>query len=305
MITTNSILNPKAKKAALAFEDKANKLHNYRYNYEKSEYVSAKTKLVITCPIHGDFKQTPTCHLSGSGCKECGKLIAHDKNRKTVINFITEANEKYDNYYIYNKIKYINNKTPIIITCPIHGDFETTPHSHLYNDRGCKQCYINNHPPKDFYNKIEQIYGATYDTSKVQYTGSKNKIELVCNIHGSFFISPNKALRRKTGCHKCGNYPTQLSCRGKTLLYYLKIERESTVFKIGITTKSVKERYYGDGKGITVLYEKWYETGVEAFKEEQRVLTEYAEFKYVGPNILKMGNTELFVRDIGYGRPKV
>ena len=32
-------------------------------------------KIEIICPIHGSFFQTPTSHLSGSGCLECkGKI---------------------------------------------------------------------------------------------------------------------------------------------------------------------------------------------------------------------------------------
>ena len=44
-----------------------------KYNYDKFVYVNAHTKSIITCPIHGDFEQTPSNHLQGKGCKECVK----------------------------------------------------------------------------------------------------------------------------------------------------------------------------------------------------------------------------------------
>jgi len=36
-------------------------------------YINTDTKVNITCPHHGDFSQSPTSHLSGSGCPKCAK----------------------------------------------------------------------------------------------------------------------------------------------------------------------------------------------------------------------------------------
>ena len=44
-----------------------------------------------------------------------------------------------------------------------------------------------------------------YDYSKVNYTGIWNKIEIICNEHGSFFQSPSKHLLGH-GCPKCVSY---------------------------------------------------------------------------------------------------
>ena len=37
------------------------------------KYVNKRTKVVITCPIHGDFEMYPLAHAKGHGCQECGK----------------------------------------------------------------------------------------------------------------------------------------------------------------------------------------------------------------------------------------
>lgn len=47
--------------------------HDGRYDYSKTEYVNAVTKLHIICRKHGDFWQTPSNHLRGSGCPKCAK----------------------------------------------------------------------------------------------------------------------------------------------------------------------------------------------------------------------------------------
>ena len=61
--------------------------------------------------------------------------------KKTTEQFIFEANKKHSNFYNYSKTNYINNKTKVIITCPIHGDFEQAPANHL-GGQGCRKCKI-------------------------------------------------------------------------------------------------------------------------------------------------------------------
>lgn len=43
-------------------------VHGNRYDYSKTVYQSARVKVSIICPAHGEFKQTPNSHLSGNGC---------------------------------------------------------------------------------------------------------------------------------------------------------------------------------------------------------------------------------------------
>ena len=53
------------------FIHKANIIHNNKYNYDKVIYLKGRNKVIITCPQHGDFYQTPEGHLSGRGCVKC------------------------------------------------------------------------------------------------------------------------------------------------------------------------------------------------------------------------------------------
>lgn len=50
---------------------------------------------------------------------------------------------------------------------------------------------------------IHQIHGDCYDYSKVIYSTSKTKLELICKIHGSFFSALDQ-LKRGQGCPFCG-----------------------------------------------------------------------------------------------------
>ncbi|MGI0075991.1 MAG: DUF7487 domain-containing protein [Nitrosopumilaceae archaeon] len=64
------------------FTKKANQVHNSFYNYNTTVYVNNHTKVEITCPIHGNFFQTPIAHFDGRGCSECGKLKRKQTNEK-------------------------------------------------------------------------------------------------------------------------------------------------------------------------------------------------------------------------------
>lgn len=64
------------RKTTKEFIENAKKVHGDKYNYDKVNYINNKSKVVITCPIHGDFEQRPNDHLSGYGCYKCGNQMA-------------------------------------------------------------------------------------------------------------------------------------------------------------------------------------------------------------------------------------
>lgn len=76
------------------FIKRANKIHNFFYDYSFSIYITMKTKLLITCPVHGNFWQCPEKHLIGHGCPICkkskGELIIEKWLRKNKHAFKTQ-----------------------------------------------------------------------------------------------------------------------------------------------------------------------------------------------------------------------
>jgi membrane carboxypeptidase/penicillin-binding protein len=72
------------------------KIHGDKYDYSKVNYIKNKSKIIIICKRHGEFKQTPNSHLSGMGCFKCGREICNDKLKKSREDFIKEAIEKHD-----------------------------------------------------------------------------------------------------------------------------------------------------------------------------------------------------------------
>jgi hypothetical protein len=109
------------------FLEKANKIHNGFYSYNKSKYINARNKITITCPVHGDFEQLPYNHLIGKGCNKCS--VDRNKNlfTKKLDDFITRSNEVHNFKYDYRNYNYINDSTKVEIICPKHGSFYQLP----------------------------------------------------------------------------------------------------------------------------------------------------------------------------------
>lgn len=130
----------KQKGNILIFIEKANKIHNYKYDYSKFIYINSITKGIIICPIHGEFTQDQNKHIGGKyGCSKCGDISASIKLRGNISEFIEKSNKIHNYKYDYSKFIYINSITLSIIICPIHGEFNQDPAHHL-RGRGCSSC---------------------------------------------------------------------------------------------------------------------------------------------------------------------
>lgn len=285
------------------FVEAATKVHNSVYNYSKVQYKNAKTKVCITCPVHGDFEQTPDIHLRGSGCRKCFFDSVGDTLRKSVKQFVTESANKHGHKYCYKDVVHIDNKTLVIITCPVHGSFKQTPSQHSAG-HGCKACGIERTTAAKkftksmFVMKAKLVHGDKYDYSKLRYKTSTTKVEIVCRTHGSFWQEANSHLQGKT-CNSCTGRGFDSS--KPATLYYLRVTargRSTPLYKIGVTNNTVQQRFKTDMKYITILHEEYFNLGKAAYTNEQQILKQFEHYKYIGTDVLKSGNTELFTKDI-------
>lgn len=124
------------------FIELAKTVHSNKYDYSLINVIEKVTsKVPIICPIHGKFKQEVRSHLSGQGCRKCGRRALGDKMFKTTDTFIREANDTHDGFYDYSKTEYVGCYDKVTITCPIHGDFQQVPYSHIQG-HGCPKCNL-------------------------------------------------------------------------------------------------------------------------------------------------------------------
>ena len=247
------------------FISRAKKKFGDKLSYDKTVYKNAKTKVVITCPIHGDFEQWPMHHLNGTGCPKCtkytealtqeqfikraksvhgdrytyehaiyrgvkypvtitcrihGKFTPNANNFlnghncpkcahgcRTTEDFIQDARKIHGDIYSYDRTNYTSGHCNVIITCPIHGDFEQSVQNHLRGN-GCRKCAMiriglkRAFTQEQFLKKAKEKHGDKYDYSNVEFTRTKDKVEIICPIHGAFQQEVSSHLKG-AGCKKC------------------------------------------------------------------------------------------------------
>lgn len=190
-------------KSTEQFIKDAKEVHGNKYDYSKVEYKGAFNLVKIICPIHGEFEQIPHVHLRGCGCQECGNILKDIKAKRTTFDdFVERANKIHNNKYKYKFKDLKSQHEKVIIICPIHGEFEQGIQSHL-NGCGCPKCSKYRKKTKEmFIDEARNIHGDKYDYSKVCYKTIKDKITIICPIHGEFEQIPDIHLRG-SGCPTC------------------------------------------------------------------------------------------------------
>ena len=197
--------------------------HNGRYTYDKVVYRGQNNKVIITCPIHGDFLQKPYHHLDGHGCPECAGL-----KPLTTETFIARAKEKHGNDFDYSKVEYINYHTKVCIICHEHGEFWQSPNAHLRGQK-CPMCSKSHKDTiSSFVEKAKKVHGGKYDYSKVIYSNSKTNVVITCPIHGDFSQAPDKHLVGQ-GCPICKESHLERHIRLILQTYGIPYESQSNI----------------------------------------------------------------------------
>ena len=74
------------------FVKQAEEVHGDMYNYSEVIYINTKQNVTIICKKHGDFPQTPDCHLRGSGCPTCNA----SRGELKIASLLTKYDFKYE-----------------------------------------------------------------------------------------------------------------------------------------------------------------------------------------------------------------
>ena len=166
------------KKTTEKFVQEARIVHGNRYDYSKVDYKGKEVKVIIICQEHGEFLQRPHNHLQGQGCPKCG---GHYMNTEY---FKEKSTTIHKGKYNYDKVEYKDQRSKVIITCPIHGDFLQSPQDHLQGN-GCQKCKSDVYKNKEIFN------------------------------NDMFFMNKSEAYNKwRQMIKRCGNhkYPTYIDC---------------------------------------------------------------------------------------------
>jgi hypothetical protein len=156
--------------------------HGGRYDYTRVAYENRQTPVTIVCSKHGAFTQMPADHIhSGAGCPTCS-----GNTKLTLERFVSECTELHAGRYDYSKVVVVNNTTEVEIVCSVHGSFWQQPKLHR-KGRGCPKCAgVAKKDTAEFIRIATLAHGNRYDYSKTNYVGARDKVTIICRVHGAF-----------------------------------------------------------------------------------------------------------------------
>jgi very-short-patch-repair endonuclease/ribosome-associated toxin RatA of RatAB toxin-antitoxin module len=175
------------------------KYDNY-YDYTKVSFNKLSDVVTIICQKHGEFNKKATLHLHKSGCVYCCK------NKSNIIH-ISDVKEKLHRNKYFNFVDfdvYKNNTQKIEVYCKKANHKSLVDARHLFNNNvNCSYCSnVRSHTTAEWIEKAIDRHQSKYDYSEAEYSGSKNKIKIICPTHGPFYQVPILHING-AGCRSC------------------------------------------------------------------------------------------------------
>lgn len=182
--------------------------------------------------------------------------------------------DKYNKKFDYSRVNFTNTEIPVEIVCTRHGvSFWQRLSNHSRRCVGCRQCVLEHiakvrtRTTEDVVEEFVSLFGDMFDYSKVDYKGTNEKIEIICNKCRKAFWQRHSSHLCGTGCPHCTSNGYNADKQG--LLYILS---DGEITKIGITNRCVEVRLTeinkDSGKNFKVVYTESSEDGLIPFCAE-------------------------------------
>lgn len=178
------------------FKKRVNKKHRGKYDLEKVVYKKLTDKVIIVCPLHGDFLQVARNHMKGQGCPKCASNAAYSNEI-----FRKKSEEQHGPTYGYERSVYRGAQEEVEITCGKHGSFFQIAASH-WNGQGCPKCAGLNLSNEEYIALVDEVHEGKYLYTATTYMGGKYTITVTCPTHGDFQQKASTH-RHGAGCPKC------------------------------------------------------------------------------------------------------
>ena len=255
-------------------------------------------------------------------CDECGKtytkvyrsdnpwncVCRNCKTSSTTKEFIHKSKEKFGDLLDYSKTVYVNKRTDVILICKIHGVYSQNPSDHLAKDSlgGCKLCSAEHRSQAQTYSverwcEILHAKNPLVHIIRCTSLGYNGVVYLYCELHGEFTTNLRNVSQNKYVCNSCanaaGSYNSRRNCEDRTALVYLVYFPEHALWKVGVTSRTVEERFKGE-----IVESVWTiptTSEKDAYSIERIILQKYDSLRLKGLwNPIKSGNSELLLLPI-------
>jgi Zn finger protein HypA/HybF involved in hydrogenase expression len=262
------------------------------------EYINNATGTLFKCLVCGhEWPARPNNILTGYGCPEC-----NNRRKKLSEEEQQQKKEEFNLKIVHRNMaligEYISAHTKTLFKCLVcDWEWDSKPNA-ISNGNGCPCCANQLDLSKEIVNqRLEDANRTVRLVGEYIKTQEKSLFEcLVCGYQWP--AKPGNVLYNNSGCPCCSTGGFDINKPG--ILYYIKIRYEDQeYYKIGITNKSVQERFTkSELEMIEVISETIFENGFEAYQKEQEILKIFGDYRYAGVQLLKSGNTEIFSIDI-------
>ena len=126
--------------------------------------------------------------------------------RKTIQEFVEQAQQVHGDKFDYSGVEYFNTHTPVKIRCNQCGlVFFQEPSSHLAG-RGCPKCskkQTHKRVNQDmFLARAKEVHGDKYDYSNTDYQNMRSKVAIICPRLGVFYQRAQSHILG-CGCPEC------------------------------------------------------------------------------------------------------
>lgn len=168
------------------FIDKSKNIHDNKYNYSLVEYINHYQKVIIICPMHGEFLQGAGSHLAGIGCASCKE----SKGEREISKWLVEQKINFKKQKTFNNCKfkrqlYFDFYLPDYNLCI---EFDGEQHYHPIEHFGGENTLFENKKRDEFKNNfcfkhnisLERI---KYDENIIDRLKKIKKIFKFCNIY--------------------------------------------------------------------------------------------------------------------------
>lgn len=252
-------------------------------------YKNAMTKMAITCPNGHDSFMNWHHWKRGTRCRTCfyenlAKVLTLDHS------FVKKSIES-EGWVLHEP--YTSAKKAMAATCN-NGHNTSVKWYHWNSGLRCKQCALDNQRLKHSF--VESAFTEIGYTLISEYKGNQEKIDFICD-NGHTHSTTWNQFSRGVRCASCASHG--FNPDKSASIYYLRFDINTTpYYKIGITNRTIEERFSQEPIPYTILYEHRYLIGILAKQDESDILKKHKRYLYKGPPILKSGNTELFTKDV-------
>jgi hypothetical protein len=266
------------------------------------EYKGMQIDTLFRCKCRHEWTVKAYSVLNGGGCPKCADKTNAEKRRLTADElqpYLKDIAER--GIVMLEEYKGVKHKA--LFQCKCGCKWMAKTFEVFFRASGCPKCSYKKRGEARWLTSEElQPYSSKLAarglTMLGEFKGTKAKTLFRCTCGHEWMTKPNDIFQGH-GCPECAEFGFQMDKPG--LVYYVKIPNPfgDPLYKIGITNHTVKKRFPQEFKKLEII-EIWnFKMGAKAWEMEQRILRDYAAYRYNGPTILiAAGNEEVFSEDI-------